>query len=130
MFGISRNIPDDWNILEDLSGFERLMDASEHCIQFIFKHSTRCGISSAAKNRISALPEGFFGDGEGQPELHYVDVIGNRQLSNLIAAELSVMHHSPQLIALSDRKVIWHGSHSEVRREKIEELLADQNPAL
>ncbi len=125
MFGFGDQIPDEWNVLDEKTDLKALLADSEHHMQFIFKHSTRCGISSMAKSSLKQLHGNFY----EQAVVQYVDVIRDRRLSNQIAAELSVMHHSPQLIAIHEGKVIWHGSHSEVRKEKIEALLESQNPA-
>ena len=122
MFGFASHIPDQWNIPENSSDLEDLMADSEKRIQFIFKHSTRCAISSMAKRSLLRLDTSVFQNAD----LHYVDVIANRRLSNEIAVDLSVMHHSPQLIAVHKAKVIWQGSHSEVRKESIEELISRQ----
>ncbi len=50
-----------------------------------------------------------------------IHVVDARPLSRAIAAELGVVHESPQAIWLRpDLSVAWHGSHGDVTRESLE----------
>lgn len=72
---------------------------------FIFKHSTRCGMSSIILNR-------FEKQMRQKKQAYYVlNVLVNRELSNWIADELNIRHESPQLIVLKEAKVIAYDSH-------------------
>ena len=75
----------------------------------IFKHSTRCSISTMAKNR---LEQGL--DEDQQMSFYYLDVLRYRPVSNLIEETLGVGHQSPQLIVLKNGNVIHHASHSSI----------------
>lgn len=92
--------------LESKEQFTELMDASYKEPIYIFKHSSRCGISSMVLRRfeieMKASDQNYY-------QLH---IQAFRPLSNLIAEELNVRHESPQLIILKDGKVLRHGSHN------------------
>jgi len=71
----------------------------------IFKHSTTCGISAAAKSR---LEEDYLAD---QVDIHYLDLLSFRSVSNLVAEELAVFHQSPQVIIINKGEVVNYESH-------------------
>lgn len=81
----------------------------------IFKHSTRCPVSFAAKNR-------FERDWDSNPlplKAFFLDLIQYRELSNLIAEHLNVVHQSPQVILIKNSEVLHHTSHTSINVEKI-----------
>jgi bacillithiol system protein YtxJ len=82
---------------------------------FIFKHSTRCDISSAAD---AALLEFL----ERRPEVpvYKVLVIESRPVSIAIAEGLGIPHASPQAILVRDGKPIWNASHWEITPDALE----------
>ena len=77
----------------------------------LFKHSTRCPISSMAKSRIES---GWDKELSSVP-IYYLDLIKYRDISNYIADELNVRHQSPQLILIEGGKSIYNASHSAIR---------------
>jgi len=80
----------------------------------IFKHSTRCSISSMAQSR---LERDF--DVESDINFYYLDLLQFRNISNLIEQTLNVRHQSPQLIVLKKGRVVYHASHSSISAESI-----------
>ena len=105
--------------LTDEASLETLIAESHAVPVLIFKHSTRCSISSMALNRMESY----------HPSLRYhiVDVIANRPLSNKIAACFSVHHESPQLLIVHKGECIYEVSHLEIKpREISQELQAIQ----
>lgn len=83
--------------------------------QLIFKHSTRCSISSMAKNRLykNDLPEGI--------DFYYLDLLKYRSISNKIADMFDVHHQSPQVILIKNGKSVFDESHSGIMMEDIME---------
>jgi len=79
-------------------------DSSEKPI-FIFKHSSRCGISSMVLSRFEKQIK------ERVDNYYYLHIQGERELSNWLAEELDIRHESPQLIVVKNGKVIAHDSH-------------------
>ena len=87
--------------------------------QIIFKHSTRCSISSVAKNRLerSIQPE--------ELDFHYLDLIKYRLISAKIAEDFNVYHESPQILVIKDGECIYDESHSAIdMKDIIEQALA------
>lgn len=75
----------------------------------IFKHSTRCSISSVAKTRLSS-----FWDFEDELPIYYLDLISYRNISNLIGEKFNIIHESPQLLIVKDGVCIYDASHLSI----------------
>jgi bacillithiol system protein YtxJ len=103
-----------WIPLENEAQIDKIIADSEQKPQVIFKHSTRCSISSMAKNRLDKknAPEGI--------NFFYLDLIQFRKLSNKIAADFHVTHQSPQVLVIDHGKCIYDESHSGISMEDIE----------
>lgn len=86
---------------------------------FVFKHSTRCSISSMAYNRLKR--EWNFDS--SRVKFYYLDLLAHRDISNEIAETWNVRHESPQLIGLKDGKVIYEASHNMIYTKDIQEAL-------
>lgn len=69
----------------------------------LFKHSTRCSISSMVLNRMRSGPKNI--------DVHVLDIIAHRDLSNEIAQHFDVMHQSPQLLIIHQGKSVFDISH-------------------
>lgn len=108
-----------WKELTNIEQFTTLVDESQkHGSAFVvFKHSTRCSISSMAKRRvddkwdITDLP------------LYYLDLIQYRDVSNYIEQSLNVEHQSPQLILVKNGKAIYDASHMSISIDKLKHQL-------
>ncbi len=98
----------DWKELNSEEQFLALVDSNP---QFaVFKHSTRCSISSVAKNRL----ESNWDLDENTP-IYYLDLIRYRSISNLIAEKLGVEHQSPQLILIKNGEAVYNASHNGIQ---------------
>ena len=106
-----------WQNLESVDGLSSIVEASHAKPQLIFKHSTRCGISAGAKRRLDAGTEQL----AEHLDLHYLDLISHRDVSNEIASRFSVRHESPQVLLVKDGKCIYTASHSQIDVEDIKE---------
>lgn len=98
--------------LEDISS---ILDASEFKPQIIFKDSVTCGISAYAKERLEKGSDLL----TEKADFNYLDLLAYRSVSNFIAEELNVVHQSPQIIVLKDRKVIYQVTHHSIEVDKI-----------
>ncbi len=86
----------------------------------VFKHSTRCSVSSMAKR---SLESDWQTATDGMP-FYLLDLLQHRDVSNLIAETLGVTHQSPQLIIIKNGKAVYHASHSEIDvHEAVESVL-------
>jgi len=54
---------------------------------------------------------------------YFLDVLKNRELSDLVADKFLITHQSPQLIVLKEGAVVHHSSHTSVTPEVLAELL-------
>lgn len=105
----------DWIHLDDENQLNHLTLLSHERPQVIFKHSTRCSISSMAKNRI---------DREATPansNFYYLDLLQHRPISNAIARLFDVEHASPQVLLIKQGKCVYHQSHSGINMQELEE---------
>jgi bacillithiol system protein YtxJ len=103
-----------WEILSSENQFLQLLSS---CATFaVFKHSTRCSVSSMAKSRIDR-------DWNLDLPIYYLDLIQYRSLSNLIAEKTLVEHQSPQLILFKDGNVIYDASHTAIMVSDVQSAL-------
>lgn len=91
--------------LDHKDQWKDILNMSEENVVFIFKHSSRCGISSMVLNRFEKEIT------ERDKTYYYLHIQAHRDLSNWLAEELGIRHESPQLIVLKNGKVIAHDSH-------------------
>jgi len=99
----------NWNSLSSVSQLDTIGENSNNKTQAIFKHSTRCGISSSVLRKF----EQQF-DGPSPVELHFLDLLKHRAISNEIASRFNVEHQSPQLLIIKNREVVHHVSHYDI----------------
>ncbi len=111
----------DWISLTSSAQLTDIIEKSKHKPQLIFKHSTRCSISSMAKNRLERVtpPENI--------DFYYLDLISYRELSSKIAEEFDVFHESPQVILIKNGECSYDESHSGINMDDIIEQAALQN---
>ncbi len=93
---------------------EEIKSGSAHQAQLIFKHSTRCSISSMAKSRLerSELPANV--------QFHFLDLIKYREISNKIEEIFDVNHESPQVLLIKNGTCIYDESHNGISMEEID----------
>lgn len=80
----------------------------------VFKHSTRCSISSMALSRL----ESRWIDDAGIPA-YFLDLLSFRPLSNEIASMYAIEHQSPQVLLIRNGRCIYTASHSDIRAQDI-----------
>jgi len=94
--------------LIDHAQLEAVDGASRERPVLIFKHSTRCSISSAALNR---LEKGWSTADDALHTVFFLDLIRYRSLSNAIAARYGVEHESPQVLVIRNGQCVYTVSH-------------------
>jgi bacillithiol system protein YtxJ len=95
-----------------LTSLDQLIDLTALSFEkpvFIFKHSTRCGIS---RNVLKQFENEYNIDID--VAAYYLDLLEYRPISAAIATQFSVEHQSPQLIVLKNGLVVHHASHSDI----------------
>jgi bacillithiol system protein YtxJ len=107
----------DWKALTDESQLEQIKILSSATPQLIFKHSTRCSISSMALNRLerSPMPPGI--------DFYFLDLIRYRDISRKIEQDFLVQHESPQVLLIKNGECIYDESHSGISMDEIAEQL-------
>ncbi|NRD23835.1 bacillithiol system redox-active protein YtxJ [Winogradskyella litoriviva] len=104
-----------WQPLTNVSLLDVIVDKSKTKTQLIFKHSTRCGISSMVmKQFVSAY------DVNNNADLYYLDLLSYRDVSNEVGYKFQVMHQSPQLLVIKNGVVVAHASHGGINELELE----------
>ena len=105
----------NWKNITTEEDVNKILEASEVKPQIIFKDSVSCGISAYAKERLIEGLELM----TKTADFNYLDLLNYRSISNLIAKELNVIHQSPQIIVIKNRKVVFRDSHHSIQTDKI-----------
>jgi bacillithiol system protein YtxJ len=107
-----------WNELTDEKQLAEIKELSKDQPVVIFKHSTRCSISSMAKNRLerSIAPS--------NAAFYCLDLIRHRDVSNRIAQMFHVHHESPQVLLIRNGECIYDESHNGISMAEIVEQAA------
>jgi bacillithiol system protein YtxJ len=105
----------EWKELTDEKQLEQIKTLSSTTPQLIFKHSTRCSISSMAKSRLerSPMPSGI--------DFYFLDLLRYRNISGRLATDFQVHHESPQVLLIKNGECIYDESHSGIVMSEIEE---------
>ena len=113
-----------WHKLTDIGQLQTIKDISNEqsasgLTVLIFKHSTRCSISSMALNRL----ESRWKDDE-KIQTWYLDLLEHRDISNEIASVFNVEHASPQVLLIKNGRCFYHNSHSGISVPDILEAIS------
>lgn len=101
--------------LTEESQLESIVAGSFEKKAFIFKHSSRCGISSMVLKRFEkSMPSENI-----DFDYYLLDILKNRDISNLLANKFGVRHESPQLLVLKNGDLIAHDSHYAILEMKL-----------
>ncbi len=94
-----------WIPLTDVGQLSEIIAQSQTKPQVIFKHSTRCSISSVAWQRLqkASQPEGM--------DFYFLDLLVHRSISNKIVETFKVHHESPQVLVIKNGECIFDESH-------------------
>jgi bacillithiol system protein YtxJ len=107
-----------WNELTSKEQLCEIKERSKERPQVIFKHSTRCGISSVAKSRLEKWqPTEVF-------DFYYLDLIRYRPLSDIVAKQFHVFHESPQVLVIRNGQCVYDESHLGISLQDILEHAA------
>lgn len=106
-----------WIPLQEMGQLDDIVALSHQQLQVIFKHSTRCSVSSMVLNRLEReeVPEGI--------HFYFLDLLSYRPISNAIAERFQVHHESPQIIVIKNGDVIYDESHMAIQMDEITSLV-------
>jgi bacillithiol system protein YtxJ len=109
-----------WNTLDNLTQIEAIKERSNTVPCLLFKHSTRCEISSIAKFRL----EQQWGNLGDNIEPYYLDLIAHRNISSQLAETFEVYHESPQVLLIHNGECIFDASHLDISVQEIQECIS------
>lgn len=109
----------NWKSLTTTAEVDELIKSSNLKPQLIFKHSTTCGISAHMKMQFEAEWQ----INNEDVDVHYLDLLAYREVSNYIAEVSSVYHQSPQVILFKNGGAIANASHQAIKANAISEAL-------
>ena len=119
-----RALSKEWEFVEELDSSAALaacLARSNAEPVFIFKHSTRCPVSSQARAEVESYLRQA---DESLPPVYINYVVESRPVSNEIESGLGVRHQSPQILLLRSGKVAWSATHGGVRAEAMRQAVA------
>ena len=108
----------NWINLHDELQLQKIKELSQTRPQVIFKHSTRCSLSSIAKSRLERK------EPPASVDFYYLDLIRYRSLSNKIAEDFSVHHESPQVLLIRNRECVYEETHNSIDMDEIKNQLS------
>ena len=100
----------NWLPLTSIDQLEEIKELSKTESIFIFKHSTRCGISSIVKKQF----EGLFTEEYQNLKGYYLDLLNYRNISNEVGDSFQVIHQSPQLLVIKNEVSVLDVSHNDI----------------
>lgn len=111
---------DIWEMISNPSQIDSIIEASKERPQLIYKHSHRCSVCFVSKGNLESAAEDIL----EEADMHFVNVVRNREVSDKIASQLDVGHESPQVMLLDQGEVVWNASHGSIDSDKILKKIA------
>jgi len=109
----------NWIELRNTDQVDQLVLLSNEKPQLVFKHSTSCGISAMMKAKL----EETWDIDSNSLDVHYLDLLTFRPVSNYVAETSGVYHQSPQVLLFKAGKVVMDDSHHAIKVESIKKEL-------
>jgi bacillithiol system protein YtxJ len=100
----------NWLQLQSVEQLQNIENQSNTKLQVIFKHSTRCGVSRMVIRQFEAK----YKASENDIDFYYLDLLRFRSVSNAISETFQIIHQSPQIIVIKNKKVIAQDSHQGI----------------
>lgn len=92
--------------ITSVAEWKELLSSTSNKVILLFKHSTTCPISFAAYQQFTSF--------ESPIETYLVKVREHRDVSDEIAADISVKHESPQALLITNGKAVWQATHRQI----------------
>lgn len=107
----------NWIPLTDEAQLDTIIEESKTQPVAIFKHSTRCSISSMALDRMERE------EAPASVKFYYLDLLTYRPISSKIAELFNVHHESPQLLLIKNGECTYEESHNGIRMDELAEQI-------
>jgi bacillithiol system protein YtxJ len=108
-----------WIALTSINQLEEIKERSKVRPQFIFKHSTTCGISRMVLGMFSRN----YPFDENLADLYFLDLHAHREVSNEVGIAFQVLHQSPQLLVIKNGATVFHTSHGAISEVDLERFI-------
>ena len=99
----------EWNLLKENQQIDKILEDSDLKPIMLFKHSTRCGISSTVLRRLEVQLSGM-----KNFDFYLLDILKFRSVSNQLAVRFGVVHQSPQVIIIEKKEAVKTASHYDI----------------
>ena len=109
----------NWIPLTSLDQLDQIEEQSKSETIMIFKHSTRCGISSMVIKRF----ENMFDESMNSVKVYYLDILSYRSISDEVGYTFQVMHQSPQLLIVRNETAVAHASHYYITTVNLQQFI-------
>ena len=109
----------NWIPFNSLEQIKTIKELSKSETILIFKHSTRCGISSMVIKRFEKL----FNESIKNIKVYYLDLLNFRDISDEVGNSFQVIHQSPQLLVIRNESSVLNVSHYDITTVDIQKYL-------
>ena len=109
-----------WKPLHQHEQVDELRHVSAGRPQIIFKHSTRCSISSLALRRFEQQVV------HSNADFHFLDLVAHRDISEQVSKIFDVRHESPQVLFITDGDCVYDESHFGIDADKINQMISQK----
>ena len=109
----------NWLHLINIDQIKQIRSLSKSETVFIFKHSTRCGISKMVIKRF----ENMFDESMSNVKVYYLDLLNYRDVSDKVGVTFNVIHQSPQLLIIKNEVSVFNASHQDITSIKLQDYL-------
>jgi len=107
----------NWIHLNKIEQLHQIRELSKTRPQVIFKHSTRCFISTLIKDKLEKVAP------PDEADFYFLDLVRYRLISDSIAAQFSVHHESPQILLIKSGECVYDESHNSINMDEIAALV-------
>jgi monothiol bacilliredoxin len=101
----------EWFQLTSIDQLDKIIEESNEKGVLIYKHSTRCGVSSMAMDRLIRSWDVEYSD---NVKAYFLDLIAFREVSNEVANRFGIYHQSPQVLLIKNGNAIYEASHMAI----------------
>jgi len=108
-----------WNPLTDVHQLDEIVEISQNQPVVIFKHSTRCSISSTSLSRFERAW------GATENAAFYLDLIAYRPISLEIAEKFGIQHQSPQVLVINKGACTYSATHWDISVDELKPYLSE-----